>query len=324
MKLKTPEFPLEIRREIESLMQNMKLSDLMQEAAGLSFRYRNESGCGKRLLTKEHEALAYAAVRMPATFGAVAKALDYALEAVDFVPKTVLDVGAGTGAASWAAESLINLDNIVCLEREDAMRRFGEALMRKSDIPVLENAVWRSADLTEGMLAEKADLVLASYVLNEMSVSQQADVARKLWDAADKMLLLVEPGTPTGYQNLLTVRKQLIGLGAFVAAPCPHDEGCPLAAEDWCHFPCRVARSRLHRQLKKAEMGHEDEKFIYMAFVREKPLFRRARIIRPVCRNKATAAFVVCAKDGIEWREIHKNEARYQACRKDEWGDNPA
>lgn len=94
-----------------------------------------KAAAGKRLLTEEREALAYAAVRMPATFGAVVKALDYALDAVDFVPKTVLDIGAGTGAAGWAAESLINLDSLVCLEREAVMLRLGQKLMRNSGIP---------------------------------------------------------------------------------------------------------------------------------------------------------------------------------------------
>lgn len=320
MKLRMPAFPDRLRSEIDKLTAMADVSALAGDAGKLSSRYRHESGCGKRLLTEEREALAYAAVRMPATFGAVAKALDYALDAVDFVPKTVLDIGAGTGAAGWAVESLINLDSLVCLEREAVMLRLGQKLMRNSGIPVLENAVWRQADLTGGALAEEADLVLASYVLNELNAAERNKAVEKLWRAAEKMLLVIEPGTPQGYRNLLQVRALLTGAGAFVAAPCPHDGVCPLAAGDWCHFSCRVARSKLHRRLKNAAMGYEDEKFSYMAFVRQVPAQRTARIIRPPVAGKAGIELTLCTTGGIVRKVVKKGSPEYAEIRKKEWG----
>ena len=138
MKLRMPVFPDRLRGEIDKLTAMADVSALAGDAGKLSSRYRHESGCGKRLLTEEREALAYAAVRMPATFGAVAKALDYALDAVDFVPKTVLDIGAGTGAAGWAAESLINLDSLN--ENVETTRKQREELVQKGQ-RMIEEAI---------------------------------------------------------------------------------------------------------------------------------------------------------------------------------------
>ena len=66
MKLRMPVFPDRLRGEIDKLTAMADVSALAGDAGRLSSRYRHESGCGKRLLTEEREALAYAAVRMPA------------------------------------------------------------------------------------------------------------------------------------------------------------------------------------------------------------------------------------------------------------------
>ena len=73
------EFPLELRMAIEQKAQGFSTAELMREAQELSRRYREEGGQGKRLSTTDRQALAYAAVRMPATFGAAAAALERTL-----------------------------------------------------------------------------------------------------------------------------------------------------------------------------------------------------------------------------------------------------
>ena len=52
---------------------------------------------------------------------------------------TVLDVGAGTGAGSWAVSSLMDVEKITCLEREDAMANLGKKLMQNSENSILKN-----------------------------------------------------------------------------------------------------------------------------------------------------------------------------------------
>lgn len=118
-------FPAELQEAIEQKAGTLSLEALRGHAQNLSERYRYQSGQGRRLLTRDDEAQAYALVRMPATYAAVEAALDWSLACCSCRPRTLLDCGAGTGAASWAASSVLELDSVSCLEREEAMRHTG-------------------------------------------------------------------------------------------------------------------------------------------------------------------------------------------------------
>ena len=117
-------------------------------------------------------------------------------------------------------------------------------------------------------MQSRADLVVASYLIGEVSEPQRTALADAMWAKTRDTLLIVEPGTPAGYARIIDVRTQLIAAGAHVAAPCPHDRKCPLTAPDWCHFAQRLPRSRAHKQVKAAERPFEDEKFTYVALTR--------------------------------------------------------
>ena len=254
------DLPIELKSASEKLVVGYKQAQLKKIAQDLSDRYRNESGVGKVLLSKDIEAAVYALVRMPATYGAVSDALKYALEYFDGSISTLLDVGAGSGAATWAASNQLELERITCIEREGAMRRVGETLMKEGN-RVLANARWISSDLTTTKVTNSADLVVSSYVMNEMAKKDRQFVLDSLWNSAEKMLLIVEPGTPAGFSVLRDSREYLLSKGAHIVAPCPHESVCRLSENDWCHFTCRVQRSRIHKMLKDADVPYEDEKY---------------------------------------------------------------
>jgi ribosomal protein RSM22 (predicted rRNA methylase) len=136
------------------------------------------------------------------------------------------------------------------------------------------------------------------------------------------MLLIVEPGTPAGFQNLMEARKILLSAGAHIAAPCPHEGECHMAEGDWCHFACRVQRSQLHRRLKGGEAPYEDEKFAYMAFTREPGLPVQYRILRHPQVRTGHVMVTVCGKDGIQTRTVSRKEgALYRQMRDSGAGD---
>ena len=315
------EIPQALRDALEHAIVGVKRGQMVRDAQALSKRYRTEGGRGERLLTSDGEAAAYAAARMPATFCATAFAVQQSLDAAGCVPKTLLDVGAGTGAASWAVAAELDLERITCLERERAMRKIGEAMMAEGP-PALQAAKWISHDLVRDPIPLRADLVVAAYVLNEMGEADRMKTARKLWDVTEMMLVIIEPGTPVGFSNLKAIREALLGCGAFAAAPCPHNLACPKTPADWCHFACRVSRSRLHRQLKGGEVSYEDEKFSYLALTHEPHTCEGLRVLSHPQIRKGHVVLESCSGDGVEHVTISKKEkSRYRQAKKLKWGE---
>ena len=312
--------PNELKAIIESEIEGIKYNQLINDAQNISDRYRNNDGKGSRLLTKDNEAVAYSVVRMPATYASVYSALDYSLDVADFSIKSLLDVGAGTGAATWAADSLIELESVKCLERESAMRKVGEKIMSSSE-GILSEAKWEAYDLIKDDINEKYDLVITSYVLNELSDVDRLKAVDKLWTATDKMLLIIEPGTPVGFNNLKKIREYLLKEGAYMVAPCPHEDKCIMPEEEWCHFACRVERSKMHRQLK-GELSYEDEKFAYLAVSRELVDKVNARILRRPKIGKGNIIVQTCSSEGIENKNILKRDKElFKTIKKAQWGD---
>ncbi|MBQ7885520.1 MAG: rRNA methyltransferase [Clostridia bacterium] len=302
---------------VSAVISDADAAKLAKDARTISENYRLRTGSGARLLTKESEALAYAASRMPATAAAAYDALSRAIDAAGIAPNTLLDCGAGTGAASWAADVLIDLESVTCLEREDAMRAVGQRLMALSG-GALSSAQWASWDLTDKTPLPRAGLVVEGYMLGELAEGMRMPAARRLWDATGEMLLLIEPGTPQGFANLNAVREYLCGLGAYVAAPCPAGAGkCPMKGDDWCHFTVRVQRTKVHKLLKGGDAPYEDEKFAYLALTREMPKNACAarvlrhpqiapgRIVLELCEEGKKTARTVTKKDPL-WKRARK------------------
>ena len=314
------EFPVALQSAIQQLAVKYPMAQLKNAAEEISRRYRQETGQGKRLLSRDLEAAVYAMARMPATFGAVASALGYALEAAEFAPKTLLDAGAGTGAACWA-DALLPLQRVICLEREGAMRRLGQELMREGS-EALQGSEWQAADLTVAAPLPKAELVVASYVLGELSPAARIAALQKLWEAAEGMLLIIEPGTPAAFAQIEQARQILVGQGAHIAAPCPHEQSCRLTGQDWCHFACRVPRSRLHKQLKGGEAPYEDEKFSYLALARFEVCHNKSRILRHPQVAKGQIGLMLCgAQENKSVLVKKKDGTLFKAARKAKCGD---
>jgi len=317
------ELPNDLQRTLEAWTQGLCRRPILDAAREISLRYRDRDRAkGSSLIRSREEALAYAVSRMPATYGAVYTALSQALTAAgNPALATLLDAGAGTGAASWAASALTDVRGIVCLEYEAQMRLLGEALMRNAPAP-MDTARWLSCDIARDALPARADLVIASYVFNELPAERRQAAAEKLWAAADRMLLLVESGTPQGFELLRRVRESLPEKGAFLLAPCPHEGPCPMAGNDWCHFSCRVPRSQLHRLAKGGDAPYEDEKFAYLALSRAPAVPQGGRVLRHPKIEKGHIRLELCTASGLRQATYSKKDGEpYHKARKLQWGD---
>lgn len=317
------ELPIPLRQGVERLLENVPLTTLKQAAKTLSDRYRAELRDGRLHMAGEMAVKAYLATRLPATYAAVRASLDAVSEArPDYAPKTLLDVGAGPGTVLWAATDLWpDLERAVLLEASAAVRRVGEALATEA---MTARIAWLAGDVTIDLADLKpAELVTCAYVLDEIAPASLPKLIDRLWHLTGDMLLIIEPGTPAGWQRILAVRRHLIKAGAHVLAPCPHEAPCPLAAPDWCHFSRRVARSRLHRLAKDADVPWEDEKFIYVAASRQAVAPPQARVIAPPKSGSGKVLLKLCEKHGSAGEKLYtkRDGEMFKAARRLDWGD---
>ena len=316
-----PTLPADLKAALDARLVGFSRSDAAQRSSRISETYR--AGGGSAAIKSEADALAYALARMPATYAAVAASLNALTEIVpDLAPETLLDVGAGPGTASWAAsEAFPSLQSFALLDTNDALSRLALQLAHDSN-RLADCRYLRGEALTSVTESSPADLVLASYLINELGESEQRALAEAMWAKARHALVVIEPGTPAGYARILALRTQLIAAGAHVAAPCPHDKPCPLTAPDWCHFSQRLPRSQAHRQLKSAEVPFEDERFIYVALTRAPVPTRRARVLAAPDVGKAEIAAKLCSEDGVALAKVpRRDKSAYANARRWRWGD---
>jgi ribosomal protein RSM22 (predicted rRNA methylase) len=316
-----PDLPAELKAALDARLEGRSRGDVAARAAVISKTYRD--GGTSSAIKSETDALAYALARMPATYAAVSASLNAALEArPDFAPQTLLDVGAGPGTASWAAsEAFPSLTSLMLLDTNPALRALALDLQRGSTR--LSGLNYDAGEARAALAkAGAADLVIASYLIGELSETGRKSLVEVMWAKTRDTLLIVEPGTPAGYARILNARTQLIAAGAHVLAPCPHDNACPLQAPDWCHFSQRLARSRAHKQVKGADVPFEDERFAYVVLTRKPATARLSRILAQPLIGKAEISAKVCAPDGVTIAKVpRRDKAAYAAARHWRWGD---
>lgn len=304
---------------LHAKLENVSRTDLKTRAQRMSDSYRG--GGTSAVIRSDLDALAYAIVRMPATYAAVRAALAQTAQIVpDFGPRTLLDVGAGPGTATWAAcDAWPSLERATLIDDNPHLLALAQAMQASLDISAQRSAM--AAALPD---AASADVVLASYVLTELPDASLRATLDRLWDKAERLLVIVEPGTPDGFKRILACRDALIARGAQIVAPCSHEGGCPLAdGPRWCHFSARVPRSRDHLLVKDANVPFEDEKFSYLVAGKGfPPLDRGRRILATPKVDKSAVTLTVCTPDVPEQRRVARGDKdAYRAAKRLDWGD---
>jgi ribosomal protein RSM22 (predicted rRNA methylase) len=316
-----PSLPAALQAALSNRLEGLSRHDAAQRAARISQIYRE--GGTSRGIRSEIDAMAYALARMPATYAAVTASLNALRELrPDFAPHTLLDVGAGPGTASWAAvEAFSSLTSFVLADDNESLRTLALDLMRGS--VRLDGADYLKGEARDLIAAaEPADFVIASYVIGELGAQDRTELAALAWEKTRDTLVIVEPGTPAGYQRIIALRAQLVGAGAHVAAPCPHDRNCPLTSPDWCHFTQRLPRSRAHKEIKGVDLPFEDEKFAYVALMRNPPVQRAARVLAQPVQSKVEVTAKLCTPDGLVTAKVpRRDKANYARARRWRWGD---
>ncbi|GGS26734.1 rRNA methyltransferase [Streptomyces humidus] len=312
-----------LRAALGDLLDGLPPKQAAQAVDRLIASYRGATPTDAPILRDRADVAAYAAYRMPATFEAVRSALEaFADAAPDWTPGSHVDVGGGTGAATWAVSATwAGTRPVTVLDWAEPALALGREVAAAH--PPLRDVRWQRARVNASLVLESTDLVTVSYVLNELAAPDRAALVDAAASAA-QAVVIVEPGTPDGYARVIEARDRLIAAGFRVAAPCPHSAACPIEpGSDWCHFSARVSRSSLHRQVKGGSLPYEDEKFSYVAAARFPVSPAPTRVVRRPQIRKGQVLLDLCeTEERLSRTTVTKRHGElYRAARDADWGD---
>jgi ribosomal protein RSM22 (predicted rRNA methylase) len=253
-------FPKAYQDFIEQYLSSQSIKVLSQSFHKLSTGYRSLKA--ESLGSKKEDVDAYLMGRLPLTF-AVLESLFQQISSLFSEKVTIIDYGSGPGTALLALHSAWPdkiIDYIGVEEKQpmiDAASYLAKCLGMNADF--IKSHVVKAPE-------KKANLAVISYLLNELDDSE--GFLNKILHE-HQSILIIEPGTPDGTERILKMRALAISSGFHVVYPCPHQMSCPMPKGKWCHFYKRVERTRALRQIKQAQLGYEDEKYMYLFLSKE-------------------------------------------------------
>lgn len=318
------QLPNNLKEAVKAELVQLSTSALEKTHADLSSRYRNAEGNGQPYITSSEQRNAYLAARMPATYAVIYYVLQELKDRMpDLTIASLLDLGAGPGTAMWAAAGIFSdLANITLVEQDSAFITIGKRLANYAVTDALQEAVWQQNDFENIENLAPHDLIICSYSVGELPQKAIATLIEKAWKATKKALVVIEPGTPQGFERMRRIRNQLITYDAYLIAPCPHAQDCPMSDKDWCHFAQRVERSTIHRKIKQGSLCYEDEKFSYLIVSKNPCQSYPARIIRHPQIHSGFVELNLCTIEGdLLTKKISRKEGDlYRFARKASWG----
>lgn len=273
---------------------------------------------------KNHEHLhnTYLMSRMPATYAAITRVLDEIPKDIEI--STALDIGSGPGTGLWALrERFPNMVSYLGLEADQTFVGLAKRLNSKAFQPGVQ---WVQGQYPRDLPYVKADLVLMSYTVGENSTEMVLKTMEHVWNHnVSEWLVVVEPGTPKGYNSMLNIRSYIAKNGGYMYAPCKGNYTCPLLGPDWCHFSVRLERTLLQKKIKDATLPYEDEKFSYLIARKSPAVFdeTEARVIKNPLVRSGHLTLDLCGESGYERMTVSKSQKEtYRAAKNAEWGDS--
>lgn len=314
--------PKELQLAIDREVGRFPLEQLLKAREELTERYREQKR--NAFMSTEAHRCAYVGTRLPATYAVLLSILQQCQPHIAGEEiHSVLDLGAGPGSVMWAACAVFSqIEKISLIERDRALADLGKRLATDSLSKAIREAKWQIENLEQIKTLPQHDLVVLSYAIGELSPVAIRPLIEACYNAMGKVLIVVEPGTPAGFERIRSVRQHLISLGGQMLAPCPHALECPMANGDWCHFSTRLERTSFHRRLKQGALGYEDEKFSYVVFSKTTCELPESRILRHPIRHSGHVNLTLCTKDGLKQVTVSRRTPEaYRKAKKADWGD---
>ncbi|ORY83190.1 mitochondrial small ribosomal subunit Rsm22-domain-containing protein [Protomyces lactucae-debilis] len=231
-------------------------------------------------------------------------------------PGRVLDAGVGPGIGALAFHQVYTAENPLVTDESVPRDTRLHVVVANQGMRDRADTIWKGQTDAKvelfwkmpGTRQKQYDLVLAPHTLLDAKGpnSQRDAIVKELWArvAHGGVLLLLERGTPLGFEAVARAREILLrksnkiaastaeaaddlraaGIEAdesslnnttdeacHVIAPCPHDGVCPLwmfghqpKRQQWCHFSQRLQRPEYLQRTKHAKTNTEDCTYSYV------------------------------------------------------------
>ncbi|MCX6782788.1 MAG: methyltransferase domain-containing protein [Candidatus Levybacteria bacterium] len=320
--------PEDLERIIAKILQQENSNEWIQGARLLHSRYMDDRINNKEIINGMRDALSYLALRLPATYSQSISAIDNVAEIIpSWMPKTMLDIGSGPGAGVIAAKEIFpSLEEAVCLDQNSDFISIGRKIFEELNMPI--NITWKKGDMTRGIGAEKPmyDLILVSNVLNEISPIQREKLLGFAYNHCSGILLIIEPGTPTGCGIVQTASVNF----SHTSLVAPYIGNNIISRPDfWLHFSQKFTRPEFQRRVRQnmrdsslMASDWEDSKYSYVAIGKiPAEVLPWGRCVGPVKLMNGYLEVPILTKDFLKEIKIMKrHRSQYIFAKKLKWG----
>ncbi|KAI0257273.1 mitochondrial small ribosomal subunit Rsm22-domain-containing protein [Lactifluus subvellereus] len=227
----------------------------------------------------ERDGTAFASVVLPAHYSAIYAVLHHVKSRLGprWSVQNVLDWGAGTGSALWAASyafqkldflngedegrqgtlSSTAIIKYVGIEKRDGLVDIGRRLLE--DIPHDSLNISWQRKLHHDSYSQPHDgshtMAISAFFLSTLRTSlQRKSLVKEMWESGAETIVLLDHSSPVGFQSVAEARELLLSLGrkevgdhgseenmtsgSHVLAPCPHDGVCPIHRSEVAKLVC--------------------------------------------------------------------------------------
>lgn len=155
------------------------------------------------------ESIAYTAARLISSYGVLFNIFSQISKRnPNFAPSSILDYGCGPGSGFLAAKQFwdSSLKRIVALDKSSNMLEIAKRLNECGSkgghtVAVFEKYLQPN---------QKSDLVICAFTLSELEGINIRDAVSILWENTLDTLVLVDRGTPIGFELIAKARKQIL------------------------------------------------------------------------------------------------------------------